>query len=60
MENEDAEHNGDGVPKMNKDKKLTPSLPSGFLDYKGDTLELKKSIIKIIESKLILYISCVV
>ena len=53
MENEDAEHNGDGVPEMKKEKKLTPSLPSGFLDYKGDTLELKKSIIKIIEDNFI-------
>ena len=53
MENEDAEHNGDGVPKMKKEKKLIPSLPSGFLDYRGDTLELKKSIIKIIEDNFI-------
>ena len=38
---------------MKKEKKLTPSLPSGFLDYRGDTLELKKSIIKIIEDNFI-------
>ena len=38
---------------MKKEKKLTPSLPSGFLDYKGNTLELKKNIIKIIEDNFI-------
>ena len=37
---------------MSKDKKI-PSLPSGFLDYKGNTLELKKNIIKIIEDNFI-------
>ncbi len=38
---------------MEKEKKLIPNLPSGFLDYKGDTLELKKRIIKIIEDNFI-------
>ena len=41
------------TPKMEKEKKLIPNLPSGFLDYKGDTLELKKRIIKIIEDNFI-------
>ena len=36
----------DRVPGMSKEKK-TPNLPSGFLDYRGNTLELKKNIIKI-------------
>ena len=37
---------------MKKDKK-TPSLPVGFLDFRGNTLELKKNIIKIIEDNFI-------
>ncbi len=40
------------TPKMEKEKKI-PRLPSGFLDYKGNTLELKKNIIKIIEDNFI-------
>ena len=37
---------------MSKEKK-TPNLPSGFLDYRGNTLELKKNIIKIVEDNFI-------
>jgi histidyl-tRNA synthetase len=55
VENEDAEHNGDGVPKMNKDKKLTPSLPKGFKDRFGSELELKKKIISKIERVFLSY-----
>ena len=42
----------DRVPGMSKEKK-TPNLPSGFLDYRGNTLELKKNIIKIVEDNFI-------
>lgn len=36
-----------------KINKKTPSLPVGFLDFRGNTLELKKNIIKIIEDNFI-------
>ena len=41
------------VPKMNKDKKLTPGLPSGFEDRWGKKLVLKKQLLKAIEKNFI-------
>ncbi len=44
-----------GVPKMNKDKKLIPSLPKGFKDRYGSELELKKNIVSKIENIFLSY-----